>query len=93
LEDPQAIIDLNGLSDAADITPGMELQIPVSSGTTVVTPAASTPVAGGVEHVVQPGEWIWSIARLYGVDPQAIIDANNLSDPASIYPGQTLIIP
>ena len=91
--DPQDIIDLNGLSDPGDITPGMILQIPLSETTVEATAVVSTPVAGGITHVVQSGEWIWQIARTYGVDPQAIIDANNLSDPANIYPGQELIIP
>ncbi len=91
--DPQDIIDLNGLSDPSDISPGMVLKIPLSETTTEATAVVGTPVAGGVTHVVQPGEWIWQIARTYGVDPQAIINANNLSDPANIYPGQELIIP
>lgn len=53
----------------------------------------ATSVAGTTTHVVQPGEWIWQIARVYGVDPQEIIDINNLTSPATIYPGQELIIP
>jgi LysM repeat protein len=53
----------------------------------------ATTVASGTTHVVKPGEWIWQIARLYGVDPQAIIDANDLASPSTIYPGQELIIP
>ena len=53
----------------------------------------ATAVPAGTTHVVQPGEWIWQIARVYGIDPQEIIDANNLSSPATIYPGQDLIIP
>jgi spore germination protein len=50
-------------------------------------------VAGGQIHVVKLGEWIWQIARIYGVDPQAIIDANNLADPGLIFPGMELTIP
>jgi spore germination protein len=42
---------------------------------------------------VKPGEWVWQIARLYGVDPQAIIDANNLTNPGLIFPGMELVIP
>jgi spore germination protein len=52
-----------------------------------------TTVAGGTVHVVKPGEWIWQIARIYGVNPQAIIDANNLTNPALIFPGMELTIP
>jgi LysM repeat protein len=44
-------------------------------------------------HTVQPGEWIYSIARQYNVSPQAIIEANALQDPSLLYSGQQLIIP
>ena len=91
--DPQEIIDLNGLSDPGDISVGMTLLIPLSETTVEPTAVVSTPVTGGITHIVQSGEWIWEIARTYGVDPQAIIDANDLADPANIYPGQELIIP
>ncbi len=60
-------------------TPGAEVQPTAASGT--------------VTHVVQSGEGIYSIARQYGVDPQVIIDANNLTNPNLIHPGDTLIIP
>jgi LysM repeat protein len=97
--DPQEIIDLNNLANPSQLAPGMVLKIPVE-GTTIEptvegTPAAvtGTPTGGTTIHIVQPGEWIWQIARLYGVDPQAIIDANNLSSPSTISPGDELIIP
>ncbi len=44
-------------------------------------------------HVVQRGEWIYSIARQYNVSPQAIVDANALENPGLLYAGQQLIIP
>lgn len=45
-------------------------------------------------HVVQRGEWVYSIARQYeGVSPQDIIRANNLRSPNTVYVGQELIIP
>lgn len=103
--DPQEIIDLNNLANPGSLTPGMVLKIPVEGATTEPevedTPAADTtpeagtgtPTSGTTVHIVQPGEWVWQIARLYGIDPQAIIDANNLANPASISPGDELIIP
>ena len=57
------------------------------------TGTPGTAVPSGTVHIVQPGEWIWQIARIYGVDPQAIIDLNKLTSPATIYPGQELLIP
>lgn len=45
-------------------------------------------------HVVQRGEWVYSIARQYpGVSPQDIIRANNLRSPNTVYVGQKLVIP
>jgi LysM repeat protein len=91
--DPEAIIEFNNLSSPNDIEPGMVLKIPSDEAGTTEPVATTTASAGGVVHVVQPGEWIWQIARQYGVDPQAIIDANDLVNPGTIYPGQELIIP
>ena len=84
---------------------GWQLQIP-GCGTPTPTPGAEqtqtpgtppaeqpTAAGGPVTHVVQPGEGIYSIARKYGVDPQAIINANHLANPNLIHPGDTLIIP
>ncbi|TFH35154.1 MAG: LysM domain-containing protein [Anaerolineales bacterium] len=98
--DPQDIIDLNNFTASTKLMPGMVLKIPVQ-GTTTINPTVEgtaavetgTPTSGTTVHIVKPGEWIWQIARIYGVDPQAIIDANNLTSPANISPGDELIIP
>ena len=91
--DPQAIVDLNGLASDSQIQPGLVLKIPPSTGQVSTPSAGVTTAAGGTTHVVKPGEWVWQIARLYGVDPQAIIDANNLTNPGLIFPGMELVIP
>jgi peptidoglycan endopeptidase LytE len=101
--DPQAIIDANQLTNPGSIEVGMVLKIPVGSAPPTATPVTSaTPGTTGTPssetpegvtiHIVKPGEWIWQIARQYGVDPQTIIDANNLTS-SMIYPGDELIIP
>lgn len=101
--DPQAIIDANELAAPNSLEVGMVLNIPVSgevpteeTGETEegeTGEGEATAAAGGTTHIVKPGEWIWQIARVYGIDPQGIIDINNLTSPATIYPGQELIIP
>jgi LysM repeat protein len=93
--DPQAIIDLNEeLANSGALVVGMVLKIPTSATAPPATDdGTGTPIEGGTIHVVQSGEWIWSIARLYGIDPQVIIDANDLTSPGIIYPGDELIIP
>jgi len=49
--------------------------------------------SGASTYVVQPGDTIGTIAQRFGVTPQAISNRNGLSDPNSIFVGQTLIIP
>jgi LysM repeat protein len=44
-------------------------------------------------HTVQPGDTMISIARQYDVTVEAIIAANNISDPNHIEVGTTLLIP
>lgn len=44
-------------------------------------------------HIVAYGETLYSIARKYGVTPQALARANGLSAQSWVYAGQRLIIP
>jgi LysM repeat protein len=55
----------------------------------VLAQDAGTPVV----HIVAWGDTVTSIAAQYGVTPDAIINANQLETPNSIYAGQRLIIP
>lgn len=47
----------------------------------------------GISHVVQPGETLYGIAQKYGVDANAIADANNVANRNQLRVGQKLIIP
>lgn len=61
--------------------------------------AAQGEVQGGAQagnviwHTVRPGDTVNGLARYYGVSPTAIIQANNLRPPYTIYVGQALVIP
>jgi len=55
--------------------------------------AAPTDLAGSTWHVVQPGETLSSISRMYGVSSWTIASANRLANPNRIYVGQRLNIP
>jgi LysM repeat protein len=68
-----------------------ELQA-LAAGETPVPSATPTPQAQYIIHVVQPGEWLYQIARMYGTTAQAIMAANGLTS-STIYPGQQLRIP
>lgn len=60
---------------------------PMPSPTPIPTPAAET------VYVVQPGDTLYSVALRFGTTVQAIIAANDLSDPDFVWVGQRLIIP
>jgi murein DD-endopeptidase MepM/ murein hydrolase activator NlpD len=48
---------------------------------------------GGTPVTVAPGETVESISRRHGVPASAIMQANNLTPPGAIHPGQQLVIP
>ena len=48
---------------------------------------------GGTAVMVAQGETIDSIARRHGVPTSAILQANGMTGPAILYPGQRLVIP
>jgi TolB protein len=77
------------MSDARVIRPGQVLVIP-APGTTSA-PAQAAPTAQ--TYTVKRGETLSEIASRFGVSVQAIADANGISNPALIRPGQVLIIP
>lgn len=46
-----------------------------------------------VIHVVKAGDSIYSIAKIYGVSPNEIIENNEVTNPEALVVGQTLVIP
>ncbi|WP_243298013.1 L,D-transpeptidase family protein [Bacillus litorisediminis] len=44
-------------------------------------------------HIVKPRETLWSISEDYRVSFQALVRANNISNPNAIYVGQAILIP
>jgi LysM repeat protein len=61
--------------------------------TLLVTLVLATAVAANTIHTVQRGETLFSIARRYNTTVTAIMQANNLVNPNTIFAGQQLIIP
>ncbi len=70
------------------VYPGQVLNIPGSR-------TDATPTAGesATSYKVKPGDTLYSIAVRFGKTVYALQIANNLPNPNSIYPGQTLTIP
>lgn len=59
----------------------------------VATPVLVWAQGGQTTHTVQPGENLSRIALKYGTTVQAIVQANNITNPNLIFSGQVLIIP
>lgn len=57
------------------------------------SPVATTAPGAEEVYVVQAGDSLLAIAGRYGVSMQAIMDANNLTDPDFVFSEQRLIIP
>jgi LysM repeat protein len=55
--------------------------------------ASVAPASAETIHVVRPGETLYSIGRIYGVNPYDIAALNGLANPNYIYVGQRLRIP
>jgi LysM repeat protein len=90
--DPQDIIDLNNLVDPYTLYPGDVIKIP-SGGDVPVPPAGQGSSGSGTTYTVQLGDYVGSIAAKFGVTSDAIITANNLTYPYTLYAGQVLTIP
>jgi len=85
----EAIKSANGLSSDT-ILVGQQLIIPVASSPSTLAPA---PGGSTTVHIVQPGETLFRIALRYNTTVEAIAQANGISNPWFIYPGQQLTVP
>jgi murein DD-endopeptidase MepM/ murein hydrolase activator NlpD len=65
--------------------------------TGALPPAAPPPPAwtweGGTPITLAPGETLETLSRRYGVPVAAIMEANSITNPALLHPGQHLVIP
>lgn len=71
---------------------------PVASGGTGAVQTPPKPAGhwtwdGGQPVTVARGETVETIARRHGVPASAILQANNIASPASVRPGQRIVIP
>jgi len=84
---------------------GPQIQLPTATSTPPPTPPEATqtpvivvnsPTPGAAQtqtYVVQPGEWVYSIARKFEIDPNDIIALNNLQYPFDLEVGQEITLP
>jgi LysM repeat protein len=64
----------------------------IPAATTVPT-TAPPPTQPAGSYVVEPGDTLSVIAARFGVSVDALSQANGITDPNSIRPGQELVIP
>jgi len=101
-----AILQTNGIADAASVRPGQRLVIPryVSASAPQAAPApvamsapmtapVSAPALAESVHIVQPGESLTGIARHHGVTVAALAQANKIQPYAKVAAGDRLTIP
>ncbi len=95
--DLRAIVSANGLSVPYVLHPGQQIVIPgVTHPPSRPTAAPSKPAIvarTNLTYTVQTGDDLSRIAVTFGVDPVAIVDANGLTNPNAIRPGEQLVIP
>ncbi|MFL5313385.1 MAG: peptidoglycan DD-metalloendopeptidase family protein [Myxococcales bacterium] len=70
-----------------------EAASPAPDGEGSAADDAGSGEAGGVRHLVRPGETLWRIARAYSVPVADLQRANGLSDPSQLEAGARLLIP
>jgi LysM repeat protein len=78
---------------AATAVSAQPTQPVVPTATSAPQPTATAAPAGQQDYVVQPGDSLGAIAAQFGVTVDAIVQANSITDPNLILPGETLIIP
>lgn len=97
----QNVMLANGITDASHIEVGQVLTIPRGNvAVPIPTPTqvaiqAPTPTPSGpqTKYIVKAHDTLYSIAKLYGVTIESIMQANGLTDRSQIEIGQVLIIP
>lgn len=94
------IAQTNGISNFSRIRVGQRLcisgatklpsPVPKSSAS---LPTVSLPRPSVTSYTVLGGDTLFAIARAHGISVRDLMDANGISDPRTLHPGQTLQIP
>ncbi|MCI9196305.1 MAG: LysM peptidoglycan-binding domain-containing protein [Lachnospiraceae bacterium] len=75
------LVALNGIADPNLIHTGERLKVPAAGS------------GGDTVYTVRSGDTLWEIAQRYGTSVSALAVANNIQNPALIYPGEQIRIP
>jgi LysM repeat protein len=91
----EAIMELNGLTDANYLYVGQELKVPGASGgsQTATQTHGGGSATSSSKHVVVEGDTLYGIAAKYSKSADAIVALNGLTDANFLSIGQELLIP
>jgi LysM repeat protein len=89
----QQLVVMNTSTSTAAVPPATTPAEPEPVDPGVTSAPAPATTTQNVMHIVQRGEHLAAIARMYGVSWTTIASANNIVDPNHIYAGQSLVIP
>ena len=56
-------------------------------------PAETTLTSDGGVYVIESGDTVWDIASRFGTTVEAIVEANDMENPAELQVGQEIVIP
>ena len=73
-------------------TPAPEIRTRVETPE-VIQPAPSAPESLTLDYKIQPGDRLYSLARTYGTQVEAILGANPGLDPRKLRVGKSIVIP
>ncbi|MFF0988657.1 LysM peptidoglycan-binding domain-containing protein [Kocuria nitroreducens] len=85
----------NDLSGAALLMPGQKLRLFGGAAPAAAPPEQTAPPAEDPprkEHVVRPGDSLWSISQARSVSVQSLLDGNDLTVNSLLRPGQRLSV-
>ncbi len=90
----QTLLELNANLNPRRLRVGTMILLPPSpqEKTAALQRKSIQKKEGSFDHVVHPGENVWTIARRYGVRPNDLLRWNQLSKSGKIFPGDRLTI-
>jgi murein DD-endopeptidase MepM/ murein hydrolase activator NlpD len=59
----------------------------------LVAPSGRAPSVPGIYHRIERGQTLWSIAKIYNLDLEELVNVNHISDVSNLEVGQLIFIP
>jgi LysM repeat protein len=83
--------------DVEDLFPRVNIGTPVfitdNPDHSLPEKGAAAPPGEGSNYLIKPGDTLWKISQMYNLPLELVIQANNLTSPDVLIPGQTIFIP